>query len=131
MFVPSVAIAYVVFAFFIAVVELFAAPGVAPALVQGPDVLAQVVFTPLLVTWSIWVGMAISARSSDMRAAGQLSILVSLPTVAVTSLIAFNVIPATFRVALVFGVGPGGLDRLGWRVGTALFDRERLITSVE
>jgi ABC-type Na+ efflux pump permease subunit len=128
-FLPSVAVAYAVFAFFIVVVELFAAPGVAPALVQAPDIVAQIVFTPLLVTWSIWVGMAISARSSDLRTAGQISILVSLPTVAITSLIAFNVIPANIRVAFLFGVGLLALDRLGWRVTTSLFDRERLITT--
>ena len=106
-FVPSVAVAYAVFAF------LFAAPGVAPGLVQAPDVVAQIVFTPLLVTWSIWEGMAISARSSDVRTAGQLSILVSLPTVAITSLIAFDVIPSNLHVALAFGIGLVALDRLG------------------
>jgi len=130
-FVPSVAVAYAVFALFIAIVELFAAPGVASAIVQVPDVVAQVVFTPLLVVWSIWVGMAISARSSDLRTAGQVSILASLPTVAVTSLIAFNVIPADLRVALAFGIGLLVLDRLGWRAATAVFDRERLITSTK
>lgn len=130
-FLPSVSVAYAVFALFIAIVELFAAPGVAPALVQGPDVLAQFVFTPLLVIMSIWIGMAISARSRDMRTAGQLSIVVSLPTVAITSLIAFNVIPATLQVALVCGIGLLFLDRLGWRIATSLFDRERLITSTK
>lgn len=130
-FLPSVAVAYVVFAFFIVIVELFAAPGVASGLVQAPDVVAQIVFTPLLVTWSIWLGMAISARSSDLRAAGQVSILVSLPTVAVTSLIAFNVIPANLRVALAFGIGLLLLDRLGWRAAASLFNRERLITTTK
>jgi ABC-type transport system involved in multi-copper enzyme maturation permease subunit len=128
-FLPSVGVAYAVFALFIGIVELFAAPGVASALVRTPDVVAQVVFTPLLTTWSIWVGMAISARSSDPRTAGQVSVLVSLPTVAITSLIAFNVIPATLGVALGFGIGLLVLDRLGWRVASLLFDRERLITS--
>jgi len=130
-FLPSVAVAYAVFALFIAIVELFAAPGVASALVQVPDVVAQIVFTPLLVIWSIWIGMAISARSSDIRTAGQLSILVSLPTVAITSLIAFNVIPANLRVALAFGIGLCVLDRLGWRAATSFFNRERLITTTK
>lgn len=130
-FLPSVVVAYGVFALYIAVVELFAAPGVASAIVQVPDVVAQIVFTPLLVTWSIWVGMAISARSSDLRTAGQVSILASLPTVAITTLIAFNVIPANVRVALAFGIGLLALDRLGWRVAASLFDRERLITTTK
>lgn len=75
--------------------------------------------------------MAISARSSDLRTAGQVSILVSLPTVAITSLIAFNVIPADLRVALGFGIGLLVLDRLGWRAATSFFNRERLITTTK
>ncbi len=130
-FVPSVAVAYLVFALFIAVVELFAHPGVASALVRGPDLLAQLVFTPLLAAWSIWVGIAVSARSTDPRTAGQLSVLVSLPIVAVTSLIAFNVIPATITVAVAFAGALLILDRLGWRVASAIFDRERLITNTK
>ncbi len=130
-FVPAVAVAYTIFALFVAVVELFAAPGVAPALIRGPDLLAQLVFTPLLATWSIWVGIAISARCSDPRTAGQLAILASLPTVAVTSLIAFNVIPATLSVALASGAALLILIRLGGRFASALFDRDRLITSIK
>ncbi len=127
-FLPAIVVAYGVYGFYVAAVELFAHPGVAPALIQGPELIAQLVFTPLLAAWSIWIGIAVSTRSSDPRTAGQLSILVSLPTVAVTTLIAFNVIPATFQVALAFGIGLIILDRLGWRVSSAMFDRERLIT---
>jgi ABC-2 type transport system permease protein len=127
-FVPSVAVAYVVFGLYVAIVELFASSGVASAIIRGPDLLAQLVFTPLLAAWSIWVGIALSARSRDPRTAQQLSILVSLPTVAITSLIAFNVIPANIRVALGFGVALLVLVRLGGRFASALFDRERLIT---
>lgn len=130
-FLPSVVVSYAVFALFIAVVEIFAAPGVAGALIQAPDVAVQVVFTPLLSGWSIWLGMAISARTSDLRTAGQVAVLVSLPTVAVTTLVAFNVIPADLRVALGFGVGLLVLNRVGWRVAALVFDRERLVTSTK
>jgi ABC-type Na+ efflux pump permease subunit len=130
-FVPSVVVAYGVFVLFIAIVKLFAHAAVASALIQGPDVLAQLVFTPLLAIWSIWVGIAVSARSSDPRTASQLSILASLPTVAVTTLVAFNVIPSTLHVALGLGAALVILIRLGGRVASALFDRERLITSTK
>ena len=53
MLVPALAISYAVFALFAACVELFARPGVAPALLAGPEVLAQLAFTPLLAGWSI------------------------------------------------------------------------------
>lgn len=130
-FVPSVVVAYGVFGLFVAIVELFAHPGVASALVRGPDLLAQLVFTPLLATWSIWVGIAISARSSDPRTAGQLAMFASLPIVAVTTLTAFAVIPPTLPVALGLGIGLLILIRLGGRVAAALFDRERLITNTK
>ncbi|TAM90609.1 MAG: hypothetical protein EPN43_05370 [Jatrophihabitans sp.] len=127
-FAPTVVIAYAVFGVFIAIVEIFAHPGVAAALIQGPSLVAQVIFTPLLAAWSIWVGIAISARSRDPRTAAQLAILASLPTVALIVLTAFNIIPATLRVAVLLGAALVVLDRLGWRVASALFDREKLIT---
>lgn len=125
--VPSIAIAYAVFAVFVALVVLFAASGVASALIRAPDVLAQVIFTPLIAGWSIWLGLAISTRASEVRVAQQLVMLASLPTIAVTTLIAITVIRPT--PGLVFGLGAALLvgNRLGWRLVSAMFDRERLI----
>ena len=125
---PSLGIAYAVFAIFVGLVVLFAQPGVASALIQGPDLLAQVIFTPLLATWSIWVGIAISARSSDARVAQQLGLLASLPPVVLIVLIALNVIQPTLRLAIALGAVLLSLDGLGWRVTSRMFDRERLIT---
>jgi ABC-type transport system involved in multi-copper enzyme maturation permease subunit len=130
-FVPSVVIAYGIYAIFVVVVELFAHPGVAPAVIQGPGLLAQLVFTPLLAAWSIWVGIGVSARTNDVRTAQQLSALGSLPTIAVTTLVAYKVIDPTFGVAVAFAVALVVLDRLGWRITSATFDRERLITSTK
>lgn len=127
-FIPSVAIAYGVFALFVAIVEIFAPQVIASAFIRGPELLAQLVFTPPLVAWSIWVGIAVSARASDPRPAAQLAILLSLPTVAITTLVAFNVIPATLPTALVLGVALLLLDLLGWRAASAAINRERLIT---
>ena len=107
----------------------FAQPAVAAAAVlQRPDMLAQVLFTPLLAAWSIWVGIAISTRSSDVRVAQQLGLLASLPPVVVTSLIAFDVIHATLGLALGLAALLVLADALGWRVVSPMFDRERLIT---
>jgi ABC-type transport system involved in multi-copper enzyme maturation permease subunit len=126
--VPSVAIAYAVYAVFLALVVLFAHPGIASALINVPDVGIQVLLTPLLATWSNWVGLAISTRSGDVRVAQQFSILANIPLVLVTSLIAFDVI----HVALGLAVGLWAVlivgDGLGWRIVAPLFDRERLIT---
>ena len=126
--VPSLVVAYAVYAVFLALVGLLAQPGVASALIQGPDLLAQVLFTPLLACWSIWVGIAVSTRSSDVRVAQQLGVLASLPPVFVVVLIAFNVIPVTLALALGCAAGLLTLDVLGWRLTSRLFDRERLVT---
>ena len=126
--VPSVAIAYAVYAFFLSCVGLFAQPAVASTLLQAPDALAQLLFTPLVAGWSIWVGIAISARASDFRVAQQLGILASLPTAVVAALIAFDVIHATLGLALVLAAALLLGDGLGWRIVTATIDRERLIT---
>ncbi len=125
--VPSIAVSYVVYGVAIIVIELFAKAGVAPALLQGPEIIAQLVFTPLLAAWSIWVGLAISTRSSDVRAAQQLSVFGNLPLVVLSSLVAFNAIHATFGLALGLGAALIVADRFGWRVVSAMFDRERLI----
>ena len=127
---PSVVISYAVFGVFLALVALFAHPGVPSALIRPPDVIAQVIFTPLIAAWSIWIGIAISTRASDVRVAQQLSVLASLPTLAVTTLIAFNVIHATLGLAVGLAALLLLANRLGWRLVSALFDRERLITSV-
>jgi hypothetical protein len=83
-------------------------------------------FTPILAAWSIYVGIAISARSSDVRVAGQLSLLASLPSVAPTTLIPLDVIHPTLTLGGAAALLD--LDGLGWRISSATFDRERLIT---
>lgn len=126
-FIPAVAVAYGVYALFLACVGLFAQPGVAAALFRPSDLLAQLVFTPLLAGWSIWVAIVISTRFNDIRVAQQLSTVASLPSVALTTVIALNVIHPSLRIAILAAVILLLLNRIGWRVASMLFDRERLI----
>jgi ABC-type transport system involved in multi-copper enzyme maturation permease subunit len=126
--VPSLGIAYGVFALFLVLVAVLTPPDILSALVQGPDLIAQIVFTPLLAIWSIWVGIAVSTRSSDPRTAQQVGFLASLPPVVVVVLIALSVIPATGSLAVGLGALLIVLDVVGWRLVSAAFDRERLIT---
>lgn len=125
---PAVVIAYIVFALFIALIEVFAAPAVAEAIVDPGDVVAQVIFTPLLAAWSIWVGIAVSTRSSDVRVAQQLSVVSSIPLILFAVLLAFGRIQPTFELAVILGALLLVADVLGWRVVAPLFDRERLIS---
>jgi ABC-2 type transport system permease protein len=124
---PSVLVAYAVYVVFLVLVALFAHPGVSSALIRGSDVLAQFVFTPLLAAWSIWIGIAISTRASEVRVAQQLGALASVPAVVLTTLIAFNVIHPSFRLTIALAVVLLLANRVGWRLVSALLERERLI----
>jgi ABC-type transport system involved in multi-copper enzyme maturation permease subunit len=126
--IPVVAISYLVFVVFVGCIELFAQPAIRASAFNGPELLAQLIFTPLIAGWSIWLGIGISTRSNEVRVAQQLGILASLPTVAITSLIAYNVIPVSQGLVIGFAAVLIVLDRLGWRIVSAMFDRERLIT---
>ena len=124
---PAVVVAYFVFAVFIVCVLIFAQPPIAHAMLRGQDIVAQVLLTPLLAGFSIWIGIAISTRSSDARVAQQLSLVATLPVVVLTSLIAFDVIHATNGLLLALGVVLLVIDIQAWRIVSPMFDRERLI----
>jgi ABC-2 type transport system permease protein len=125
---PTLAIAYLMFGVFLACVKLFAQPAIATAVFSGQHVLVQLIFTPLLASWSIWVGLTISARASDVRVAQQLGMLANLPPLAVAGLLSFGVIHESVALALGLGAALLAIDAVGWRIVAALFDRERLVT---
>ncbi len=125
--VPTLGIAYVVFGIFLGVSALFAEPGAASAIFKDSHLLVQFLFTPLLAGWSIWAGIAISARSLDVRAAQQLGVLASLPPLGIVALMSFNVIVPTLGLALGLAAALLLVDVLGWRAVAAIFDRERLV----
>lgn len=127
--VPSVGIAYVIFAIIEVSARLFATnAAVAPALWQGPHVLAEILFAPLIAGWSTWVGIGISAQASDVRVSQQLGTLATLPPIGVAALISFNVFTPSITLAVVFALVLLAADVALWRVVSAMFDRERLIT---
>jgi len=126
--VPTLATAYLIFGTFLGIAAVFAQPGVASAVFERSHLLVQLLFTPLLAGWSIWAGIAISARSVDVRAAQQLGTLASLPPLAIVALMSLNVITPTLGLALGLAATLLVVDVLGWRAVAAMFDRERLVT---
>ena len=90
--------------------------------------LVQLLFTPLLAGWAIWVGIAVSARSTDVRVAQQLGTLASLPPLAILALMSLNVITESTGLAIGLAAALLAFDLLAWRVVAAVFDRERLVT---
>jgi ABC-2 type transport system permease protein len=126
-FAPTLVIAYVLFGIFLTATKLFAHPAVAAAILTAPHLLTQFLFAPLISGWSIWVGIAISTRMTDVRAAQQLAALASLPPMGIVSLISLNVLSASVRLALILAAVLLMIDVWAYRLVSAMFDRERLI----
>jgi ABC-type transport system involved in multi-copper enzyme maturation permease subunit len=127
--VPAVGMAYLLFAVVQVCARLFATnAAVVSDLGQGPHILAEILFAPLLAGWSIWVGIGISTRASDVRVAQQLGTLSSVPPLAVVALVSFNVFTPSVTLGVVFALVLLVADVILFRIVSALFDRERLIT---
>jgi len=124
---PTLVIAYSVFGIFFAAVGLFADPIIASAVFEASHLLVPLLFTPLLASWSVWAGIAISTRASDVRVAQQLATFASFPPPILAGLMSFGVVTASVGLALVLAAALLAIDILGWRVVAAGFDRERLI----
>ena len=127
-FIPSVGIAYAIYLVVLISVRLGAAHVVSIVVWHPPQVLAQLLFTPLLALWAIWVGIGISTRTSDVRVAQQLATLASLPLLGFTSLVSFQVIKPSVPLAVGLALALLTIDIAAWRIVSQLFDRERLIT---
>ena len=127
-FIPATAIAYGMYAVVAISVRFGAAPVVRSVIFHPPELLAQILFTPLLVLWSIWACIAISTRTRDVRVAQQLGSLAGLPLLAYTSLISFQLVTPSIPLAVGLALALLVLDLAGWRIVSRLFDRERLIT---
>jgi ABC-type transport system involved in multi-copper enzyme maturation permease subunit len=125
---PALAIAYVIFGIFLGAAVLFAHPVITSAIFERNHLLVQLLFTPLVAGWAIWVGIAISSRMSDVRAAQQLSVLASLPPVALLALMSLNVITPSLGLAVGLAAAFLLIDGMAWRVVAGMFDRERLVT---
>lgn len=127
-FVPSVAIAYAIYLIAAVSFRIGAAPVVSDVVWHAPQMVAQILFVPLLAAWSIWIGIGISSRASDVRVAQQLATLAGLPLLAFTSLISFQLITPSVLLVIALALALLVIDVAAWRVVSRMFDRERLIT---
>ena len=119
------------FGIFVAIVQFGASPVVATAMWHAPQLPAELIFIPLLAAWAIWVGLAISARATETRVAQQLSILASLPPIALVSLMSFQVVRPTFGLAAALAGALLAIDCGACFLVARLFDRERLVTGTK
>jgi len=127
-FLPSVALAYAIYLVVLISVRAGAAQVVVDVVWHPPQLLAQLLFTPLLALWSIWVGIGISTRVSDVRVAQQLATVAGLPFLGFTSLLSFQLIKPSVPLAVGLALALLVVDVAAARVVSRLFNRERLIT---
>jgi ABC-type transport system involved in multi-copper enzyme maturation permease subunit len=127
-FIPSVGLAYAIYLVVLLSVRFGAAHVVSSVVWHPPQLLAELLFIPLLALWSIWVGIGISTRSSDVRVAQQLATLAGLPLLAFTALVSFQIITPSVMLAVGCALGLLAIDLLAWRIVSRLFDPERLVT---
>jgi ABC-type transport system involved in multi-copper enzyme maturation permease subunit len=127
-FMPAAVLGYLIFGVFVAITQLAANSAVAAAVRHAPQLPAALIFIPLLAAWGVWVGLAISTVATDTRVAQQLTTLGSLPAIAVTALMSFQVISPSFALAAALAGGLLAADCAAGLVVARLFDRERLIT---
>ncbi len=128
---PAIVLAYLVYGVFLVVVAVGATAAVRGVILTPANLVLQLVFTPLLAFWSIWVGIAISTRSRDVRVAQQLSSLAGLVPLAVIAVIEVGAVPEKVLIAWVSAVVLIVADLLIWRVAARLLDAERLLLSFE
>jgi ABC-2 type transport system permease protein len=126
-FLPSAGLAYAIYLVVLISVRFGAARVVVDVVWHPPQLLAQILFTPLLALWSIWVGIGVSTRVSDVRVAQQLATLAGLPLLGFTSLLSFQLIKPSVPLAVGLALALLVVDITAARVVSRLFDRERLI----
>jgi len=129
--IPAVAVAYLLFTIVVVAVHFGADQSVVADVWQAQNFLAEALFAPLLAGWSIWVGIAISSRSSDVRVAQQLGTVASLPPLGVVALMSFQVLQSSITLAIILASILALADVAGWTLVATVFDRERLITGAK
>ena len=77
------------------------------------------------------MGIAVSSRASDVRVAQQLGTLASLPPLVVVALIDLQVLTPSVTLAVAFALVLLIADVIMYRVVSAMFDRERLLTGAQ
>jgi len=127
-FVPTLSLAYSLYVAFLVIVRLFAIHEAFHLVTEPAELIALAVFAPLFAAFSIWVGLAISVRASDVRVAQQLSGLAVLPIIGVLALFTFRVISPTVTAAIIIAVLLIVIDFASWRMVSGMFDRERVLT---
>jgi ABC-2 type transport system permease protein len=127
-FVPAVALSFGCFVLYVGVAALFAAPGVAHALLTPRPLGVLFLMGPMASLTALTLAVCVSSRVNDARSAQQLAVLVVLP---ITGLLIAQ-LAAGFVVTvpiILLMTGVMALVNLALiRLGVSLFNRETILT---
>lgn len=126
--VPAVGLSWLLYAAYVAFAFAIGKHVVLNEMATGSQLLAEAVLAPSLAGYSIVIGLIISARSSDIRVAQQLSALATLPLLAIVGIGSFNVAGRGLGFYIGASVLIVVIDALALAVAVRSFSRERLMS---
>ncbi|HWD71716.1 MAG TPA: ABC transporter permease, partial [Actinomycetota bacterium] len=126
--VPAIGLSWLLYVAYLAFAVVIGKSVALHEMASGTQLIAEAVLAPTLAGYATIVGLLVSARSTDIRVAQQLSALASLPLLVVVAITSFG----------VAGKGPGFylaasavvlvIDAVGLVLATQAFSRERLLS---
>jgi ABC-2 type transport system permease protein len=125
---PAVGIAIACFFFYLACVVIFARPGVAWTLVAPRSLAIVFILGPVASLVALQLAVFVSSRVNDARSAQQLGALIILPVVGLLIAQLTGNVTLTARGILLISGALIVVNAALMRIGTALFDRESILT---
>ncbi len=125
---PAVVVSWLLYGLFLLFTALLGTEAVRADTFQIGWLVAQAALAPVVAILSIEVGMAVSARSSDIRVAQQVAGLAMLPVLGLVVAFSYRLIDPTPGFLLLAAAAVAAVDVAGWRVVERMFDRERMLT---
>ncbi len=126
--VPAVGLSWLLYAGYLAFAAAIGNTVVLHAMATGSQVIAEIVLAPSLTGYSIVTGLLISARSSDIRVAQQLSAIATLPPLVVVAVTSFQVAGQEPWFYIAGSALILAIDAVGLLLTIRAFSRERLLS---
>jgi ABC-2 type transport system permease protein len=126
--VPAIGLSWLLYAVYLGFAAVTANHVVLRAMATGTQVFAEVVLAPTLAGYSIILGLLISARSTDIRVAQQLSALATIPVLTVVAVSSFTLSGRGAGFYIAASAVVLAIDAVGLRLAIRAFDRERLLS---
>jgi ABC-2 type transport system permease protein len=127
--IPAVILTWASFVIYALLVNGFTAGTFGtPILPNALWAIALLVTGPLLAVLSVYASILVSARLSDVRAAQQVSAVLVVPIMGLFVLQLFGMVTLSVNTLLAVSAGLLALDLIMIKLGSAVFQREEILT---